>query len=263
MREKEEIIVRAAYIGERIDVRAISAANRIASNPAVFTAGEAGVVVIFRYGVMVSFSLREPEEKAFIEEISHHITLPFEEPETDELKLVLQPGEAEGMQGVEFYIKSIETERLQLVAEVLSRSVVLAHYEGEVANSFDSIDPMAISLTRRFSPFPRMREPIRQIGRSLLSLHKMVGRVAVTEKPDILWDQPELEKLYLILEDEYEIGDRNAALERKLDLISRTSETVLDLLQTKQTIRVEWYIVILIVIEIFLTLYELFFAAPH
>ena len=35
-------------------------------------------------------------------------------------------------------------------------------------------------------------------------------------------------------------------------------ETQLQLLQAKHSLRVEWYIVILIVVEILLTLYELF-----
>ena len=47
-------------------------------------------------------------------------------------------------------------------------------------------------------------------------------------------------------------------LNRKLELISRTAETVLELLQHRHSLRVEWYIVILIVVEILLTLYELF-----
>ena len=59
------------------------------------------------------------------------------------------------------------------------------------------------------------------------------------------------------LEDEFELGERHKALERKLELVSRTAETLLDLLQNKRTLRVEWYIVILIVVEILLTFYEL------
>ena len=60
------------------------------------------------------------------------------------------------------------------------------------------------------------------------------------------------------LAQEYEIHDRQLALERKLRLISDTAQTLLDMLQTQRTLRVEWYIVILIVVEIVLTLYELF-----
>jgi uncharacterized Rmd1/YagE family protein len=85
-----------------------------------------------------------------------------------------------------------------------------------------------------------------------------VGRVEIIDKPELLWDAPDLERIYLRLENEYEIRERQVALERKLDLISRTAETALDLLQHNTGLRVEWYVVILIVVEILLSLYELF-----
>jgi uncharacterized Rmd1/YagE family protein len=75
----------------------------------------------------------------------------------------------------------------------------------------------------------------------------------------VLWENPELDRLWKRLESEYEIGERQIALERKLEMLSGTAETLLGMLQDRRTLRVEWYIVILIVVEIFLTLYELFF----
>jgi len=41
-------------------------------------------------------------------------------------------------------------------------------------------------------------------------------------------------------------------------MISQTAHTVLELLSSKHSLRVEWYIVMLIVLEILLTLYQLF-----
>ena len=86
----------------------------------------------------------------------------------------------------------------------------------------------------------------------------MVGRVEVGEKPDALWERPDLERLYLRLEDEFELKERQLALHRKLEVIGQTVETVLDLLQSRRALRVEWYIVVLIVAEILLNLYEMF-----
>ena len=60
-----------------------------------------------------------------------------------------------------------------------------------------------------------------------------------------------------VLEDEFEIHERLAALDRKLELIARTERTLVDLISTKHSLRVEWYIVGLIVFEIVLTLYEM------
>lgn len=56
----------------------------------------------------------------------------------------------------------------------------------------------------------------------------------------------------------FELKERAYALGRKLELITRTAETLLDLLQAQRSLRVEWYITILIVIEIGFTIYELF-----
>ena len=92
----------------------------------------------------------------------------------------------------------------------------------------------------------------------LLSEQMMVGRVEISEKPNALWDHPDLEDPYLRMESEFEIRERYAAMERKLNLISRTVHTLVELLHSKRSLWVEWSIVALIVIEIVLTLYTMF-----
>ena len=83
----------------------------------------------------------------------------------------------------------------------------------------------------------------------------MVGRVETGEKPEVLWDHPALERLYVRLADEYELRERDRALDRKLEVISRNVETLLDLVQQSRNLRVEWYIVALIVAELVLSIY--------
>jgi uncharacterized Rmd1/YagE family protein len=81
--------------------------------------------------------------------------------------------------------------------------------------------------------------------------------VEVGERPDPTWDRPELSRLYSRLEDEYELRERLVALEQKLAPISKTVETALGISQRNSSHRVEWYIVILIVVEIVLSIYDL------
>ncbi len=86
-------------------------------------------------------------------------------------------------------------------------------------------------------------------------MHCMVGRVQVGEKADVLWEYPELEVLWGRLENDYDINERQIALEHNLNLVSSTVGTLLETLQSRRNLRIEWYIVI----EIDLTLYGLFF----
>ena len=159
-------------------------------------------------------------------------------------------------------LSAATTGRLQIVATVLAKSVVLGFHERQLAAAFDRIEPLATSLKRTGMIGAQGREILREIGDVLLMHHRTVGRVEVAEKPDLLWDHPELERLYALLQDEYELTERARALEHTLDLISRTATTALDLLQTRHLLRVEWYIVALILVSILLTLYDMFWVGP-
>jgi uncharacterized Rmd1/YagE family protein len=75
----------------------------------------------------------------------------------------------------------------------------------------------------------------------------------------VLWDRPGLERLYARLADEYELKERSQAIDRKLTLVSDTVRTLLDLVQDQRSVRLEWYIIGLIFIEILLSGYELIF----
>lgn len=256
---KTTVSVQALFLGERIDIKVLEKGDRLAVLPLVVKAGAQGCAVLFRYGAVVLFNLTPTETDDFLTMLKPSVIEPFEQPETESDQMQLNPADASRVKDGIILLSEFTVERLQLVADVLAKSVVLSHYEASIADFFDRIEPLAADLQYRGRGKRQDRELLRHIGGTLLIQHKMVGLVALGEKPETLWERPELERLYLRLEDEYEISERNAALQRKLELISRTAETVLDLLQRNSSQRVEWYIVILIVVEILLTLYELFF----
>ena len=87
--------------------------------------------------------------------------------------------------------------------------------------------------------------------------HRVSGRVAVAEKPDAVWERPDLERLYARLQEEYELKERAEGLSRKLAVISNTAEVLTDMIDTKRSLRLELIIVILILFEIVMTVYEL------
>jgi uncharacterized Rmd1/YagE family protein len=99
------------------------------------------------------------------------------------------------------------------------------------------------------------RKMIRLIGSALLVQHRVAERVAVREKPDILWDRTDLERLYSRLEDE--LVERAENLARKLDLIGETVTVLTDLIDTKRSLRLERIIVGLILAEIALTVLQM------
>jgi uncharacterized Rmd1/YagE family protein len=256
--ESETVLrVHTFLLGERIEPRVRGMGQRLgAATPTVVRAGQNGFAVIFRYGAAVLIGLNDQDEASFLERLKPFIRNPLSSPVVDDLELILDPNLVEGTESDgRIVLCAFTIERLQLVADVLAESVVLDHYEAKVSATFDRIEPMAEDLERRGKTRTRSGKLLKHIGSTLLTQHHMVGRVEIGENPEILWDNPELERLYIRLIDEYELRERHRAIERKLELISRTAETALELLHNRRSLRVEWYIVILILIEIVMLLY--------
>ncbi|HKY82897.1 MAG TPA: hypothetical protein VJM09_15665 [Sphingobium sp.] len=55
---------------------------------------------------------------------------------------------------------------------------------------------------------------------------------------------------------EYELGERAAMIDRKLELIGKAADVLLDLVQDKRSVRLELAIIALIAFEIILSLYD-------
>ncbi len=256
--------VRALYIGEHIDLRGFMQSKRIpAQQPAVVPIPSGGMVLLFRYGAAVFFDVSPSEQQRFLDEIKPLVTQEYEHPEHEELRVSITSEKPEGEIREAVILKDASLERLQTVAAVLSKSVALAQYEADVAVNFELIEPFAVQLEQSGRGGHNMRLLLRHIGRALLDELKMVARIQVVDRPELIWDHPDLEQLYLGLEDEFELQERAAILDRKLELMSRTVGTVLDLLQKRRSVRVEWYIVILIVLELVLTVYQLVIQSGH
>jgi uncharacterized Rmd1/YagE family protein len=249
---------RAVFVGERLELRALELSSRLAVAPTVVRAGAAGVAALFRYGVVVFYNVAPLEEIAFLQQLGSFIVNALERTEAEETWIDVQSEQEERPVDNVVSVRKVTLGHLQCLADALAKSVVLGHTEASMARVFDGIEPLSKELEQHGTIRQRSKELLQHIGSALQVQTQMVARVEVLEKPEVLWDHPELELLYARLEDEYELRERHLAVERKLQLISKTAETLLGLLQHDRALRVEWYIVLLIVVEIVLTLYELF-----
>jgi uncharacterized Rmd1/YagE family protein len=248
---------RALLLGVRLDLRNWPEAETLARAPLTARLAGGGVAVLFRYGVAVLLDAPESAERALRERFAPLAEHRYRSPEIEELEVRIEAERPEGLQDGALVLQSASLERLQLVAEALSKSALLGHYETRLGADFDRIEPLALELERRGRISGGTREHLKRIGALLLIEHRMVGRAQIGDKPELLWDHPRLEGLNALLEDEFEIRERLAALDRKLELAARTERTLVELISTRHALRVEWYILALIAFEIALTLYAM------
>jgi uncharacterized Rmd1/YagE family protein len=259
LRDPRAALATAWFVGQRIDTRGLSGADALSETPLTMLIDGGGYAMVFRFGAVVFVDATAEKQTAFIDGLSENVIGAFEKPETERLEIEADP-ERDGRLDANgrLWISELSLERLQIVAHILVKSTVLAHYEARISSVFDSIEPLAASMQKGGATRIPARSLYRQIGSVLSAETLTVGRVEVTEKPELTWDRPDLDRLYERLSAEYELRDRDRALARKLELISRTSETMLELMQNRRMLHVELYIVLLIAVEIAIMLYDIF-----
>lgn len=251
--------VNAVLIGNDINLRALT--NRVSSRKesVLVQLSDKSAAIIYPYGAIVFFNATTSATVELITRCQRYANQLFSTPETEQFTVIIQPQAPEGITQNKVSIKKASKEHLEIIGDALSKSVILEYHENRIGSLFDKIEPIAKSLKERGKLGFRPHELLKHIGSSLLMVQDMVGKIEVTEKPLLLWEHGELEPLYSHLVEDLEIIERQTSLERKVELISGTAQISLEVLQQHQGHRLEWYIIILIAIEIALQLYELFF----
>jgi uncharacterized Rmd1/YagE family protein len=248
---------RAVLLSERIDTSQLELDHVVTTIPLTYKFGKDGFVTLFRYGVAVMIGLTPEEEDEVLVSLTPRLIRPLQPREEESVTIDLTPDKDDQiMPGGPIVMKAIAPASLVVIADALSKSVVLARDEREVAAVFDQTEPFARQLAEKGRASAGRRTIFKQIGNALLVQQRVAGRIAVSDKPDVLWDRPDLERLYARLEDEYELKERADALLRKLSVIAETAEVLSDILDTKRSFRLEIIIVVLIAAELLVAGYQ-------
>jgi uncharacterized Rmd1/YagE family protein len=254
----DRVTMRALLIGDRLDTAGLERGDALSTAPLSFRAGANGVATLFRYGVVVLIGLTPIEEDEVIRGLAPRIAGEFKRRE-EETAVIEISGERDEQipPGGPIYLKALSLDRLLVISEALAKSVVLARDEREVAAVFDTIEPFAQALADTGRIPGGRRTILKHIGNALLVQHRVSGRVAVAEKPDVLWDRPDLERLYARLGEEYELKERADALNRKLAVVAESATALTDVIDTERSLRLEVSIVVLILLEIVIAAYQI------
>lgn len=252
------VTAHALLMGERLNTFRLDQENVVATAPLAYRVGEDGLVVLFRYGAVVLFGLTPAQEADTLQGLAERVTGPEPLPEEESATIVIQPEADEQITSTgAIQLRAASTDQLLIIADALAKTVALARDERQVASVFDAVEPYAASLATTGRPAGGRGRILRLIGQALLTQHRVSGRVAVREAPDILWDRPELQRLYNRLEDDYELIERAETLDRKLAVIAAATTALIDLKDAARSLRLEIIIILLILAELAVGLAQL------
>ena len=245
------VTVRALLLSDRIDTTGLERPDVLSTTPLCFRVEESAFVVLFRFGVAVLVGMTPLQEDEIIRGLGGRIAGRYSHAELETAQIEIAPDKDEQIApNGTITLKALLPEHVLIIADSVATNVILAHDEKYVSAVFDVIEPLARELAEHGRTPGGRRAILKHIGNALLVQQRVSGLVAVAEKPDVLWERPDLERFYAKLEDEYELKERADLLTRKLGVISDTGKVLADIIDTERSVRLEQMIIALLLVGI-------------
>ncbi len=210
-------------------------------------------VVVFAYGSLVTFNLELAEARAWLERLKPFSARANRREFSDTFTLYVGGSQRRLATTEELTVKQFFVDVVKLVATVLSRSVGLEYYEDLIDRNLARLEGSIDKLSREGRLVAKRRELVKEVGLALSIHHELAYNLQLLDEPDLVWERgSEMQQLYQHLAAQFSIVQRSQAVERKLNIIMRSSEFILERLQDRTANLLEWGIILLFVIDLVL-----------
>ncbi len=216
-----------------------------------------GKIIIFNFGTLVFWDLDIKTIDEFIYKLNDYVVGELTPPIIDEFSY---------SQGKEFSIKQDNliikfrdnNDEKIAISYVIAQSIKLSQFEESITYTINETVniPKTIIKNGKISLSDKKISQLR--GDLFLKKSNVNLQYELLDTPDFFWDFPELETYYHKTSNYLEIKNRVIALNKKLEIIHELFEMLSDEQKHNYSSKLEWIIIILILIEIVVSFVEKF-----
>ena len=215
--------------------------------------GETGAF-IFGYGTVVLWGLSPEEEESLLSTLKAHEESPYEKPERE--SLTYGYGKKPSVADDRIILPSTNFHAKLAFSHGLAQSVKLAVFEGIVKKTIDTSQSIPIHLSRYGKISLSKKEIQRKLGELFIERSSINLHFDVLDIPEYFWEHADLEPLYMLIASYLDLETRVEVLNRRLDIIHDLYDVLGNELNHQHASRLEWIIIVLILIEVTLAVFR-------
>ncbi len=146
---------------------------------------------------------------------------------------------------------------IDIICFVIAKSVALERIEEKVDLVLDEMEGFIGLLGRGKLGLPDKR--LARLASTILDFkYRSIAHIMVLDKPDVTWDNPEADRLYLTMANIFELNQRYSEIRHKSETLMDITGVFSSLSHARRAARLELAIIILILIEIIIYVIEIF-----
>ncbi len=225
-----------------------------------YKTGEARYIYLFRYGAISFFNYADDEIKTFLDFLRSHCRNWFMQSFSDEMKV--ETGAPENRIGHnKIDVKDGHHEVLRMIMLNVTQSVTLDYYSSQTELLLGETNYYTQQLEKKGRLHISGRKLKRFIGKTLLIKNRIAENLYIFDSPVETWENEELDRLYIELKKNFDLNERFRDVSEGLNIVRDNLELFKDLLQYRNSVFLEWIVIVLIAIEVIHFIIAQFFDA--
>lgn len=152
-------------------------------------------------------------------------------------------------------VPKINSNVLRIVMLNTGQSVALEYYESLTDAQITSSKYYILELEKHGRLSISKTNLLKYIGKVLNVKNSIVDNLYILDDPNLVWDNEELDVLNRLLKSNFDINTRFKDLDYRLQIVEDNLRLFTDVLNVRESSRLEWTVIILIAIEILIALF--------
>ncbi|MCB0398369.1 MAG: RMD1 family protein [Winogradskyella sp.] len=206
-------------------------------------------IYLFQYGMVSFFNLTKLEIDNALQAIKPLCDTYFEHMISEEVNVEIKANTIQ-VNFESIVLPGINSEMIRLVMLNASQSVAL--------NLYSEITETLLIETNEHTKYLESKGKLnisnnklkRFIGKILNIKNKISENLYIFDSPEITWDDEQLNKLNTDLKQTFDLKDRYHLIHDRIEIIKENLELFKDIMDHRESSRLEWIIIILILVEV-------------
>ncbi|KAL9227114.1 hypothetical protein vseg_002847 [Gypsophila vaccaria] len=226
---------------------------------ATLSGSDCGYMVVFQYGSIVLFNVRDNEVDGYLKIVEKHASGLLPEMRKDEYEVREIPTLSTWMEaGLDhIMLQYLNIDGIRTIGSVLGQSIALDYYVRQVDGMVAEFTDINRAMEKTGTFTMERKKLFQLVGKANSNLADVILKLGLFERSDIAWKDAKYAQIWEYLRDEFELTQRFASLDFKLKFVEHNIRFLQEILQNRKSDFLEWLIIILIGAEILISVYDI------
>ncbi|WP_044173786.1 RMD1 family protein [Flectobacillus major] len=206
---------------------------------------------LLSYGVVVFAGFNDLEKSEFLKFAKNYAEALVEEKFEDDFDVQTDTAVSVVLKYNSITVSELTDDTIRIIMLNIGQSVSLDYYEALTYKILTSTKQMTDELEQNGKLKSSQKELLMFIGKTLNVKNSIIDNLYIFDSPEEAWENEHLERIDKGLKKTFDLKMRYQDIDYKLKIVQETLMLFTDLVQNRESTRLEWVIIILILIEVF------------